>query len=282
MRKRPSGLTIADHDGEGRQEALLRTKAVSLTADPAEGGTVTEWNLFGPHLNLLDTLSRRYEPYHEQLKARQPVASVPSGHAPASIHDVLGVKEHDLEAHVIYDDHRRSAFHDYALQRMPSLEQVVRSTWGEGRLWSSEPFRLGAGAGALSVAMVRDVAGGRIAKTVRVDATRPMGEFRYELEDLEVPVIVLEFNISLRDERYVRSAHAQASVTEFRMEEASSGVALELCIDPPTTLFRFPIETVSESEQGLERTYQGLCLMGFWELPPARSWSSRLQWVVRT
>ena len=65
-----ASVSILDADGDGSEEALLNTPSMGLLIDPAEGGTVTEWNLYGPRINLLDTLSRRYEPYHEKLKAK--------------------------------------------------------------------------------------------------------------------------------------------------------------------------------------------------------------------
>jgi alpha-amylase len=291
-------VTALDADGDGQEEASLRTATMGLLVDPAEGGTVTEWNLYEPRINLLDTLSRRPEPYHDKLKVKHAQAAVPAGGAPASIHDIVGVKEQNLASHLVYDDHRRSAFLDYALQEMPTLQEIMRSTWGERRLWSAGPFqwdrqRLRKRAtGPLRVTMVRDLSGGRIRKSVCLALDRPVLECRYELEGLSVPVVGLEFNLSLRDERYLVTAGQHVQVTQFRIEEPEAGVSLSLSIDPPASVMHFPIETISESEGGLERTYQGLCLVCFWQLEDARSpagrardaagWTSRVRWMVQT
>ncbi len=289
-------VTVLDADGDGWEEIGLRGRAMSVVIDPREGGAVTEWSLFTPARNLVDTLTRRHEPYHEKLKAARLEAAAPAGRAPLSIHDVLGVKEGNLAAHLVYDDHRRCAFLDYALQSLPSLQELVRSTWGERRLWSVEPFRVhrrptGGRRDRLRVSLVRHDARGRIRKTIQLSADQPQLECRYELEGVWVPVVGLEFNLSLRDERYVtRAAHHPAAST-FEIAEPSAGLTVRLSIDPPAELMHFPIETVSESEEGLERTYQGLCLMCFWPLgltPPAGSaegqeparWASRLVWVA--
>jgi hypothetical protein len=53
-----------------------------------------------------------------------------------------------------------------------------------------------------------------------------------------------------------------------------------LAIEPAATLFHFPIETVSESEGGLERTFQGLCLVCLWATNGACSWSGRVEWTI--
>jgi alpha-amylase len=284
----PSPAT-RDVDGDGQDEALIQTAAMGLVVDPEEGGAVTEWSLYRPRLNLLDTLSRRYEPYHEKLKTRQShLALSAAGRIPSTIHEVLGVKEENLASHLIYDDHRRSAFLDYALDRMPTLQEVVGSALGERRLWSPGPFRLeparrGKGTRqAQRLSMVRTLGGGSIRKTIEVVTHRSVVECRYELEGLDVPVVGLEFNLSLRDERYLGPAGERALETRFDLEEPTAGVSLSLSIDPPATLMRFPIETVSESEGGLERTYQGLCLMCLWARRGQGRWTSRLRWAVDT
>jgi len=294
----PSAVMALDADADGQDELRVKTSAMSLVIDPAEGGTVTEWDLYAPRLNLLDTLSRRPEPYHAKLKAR-PVRAVPAGGVPPSIHDVVGIKEPHLESRLLYDDHRRSAFLDYALQQMPSLQEVVQSAWGERRLWSSGAFRPepqprrspGRAGAALTVTMVRELAGGRILKTVDVGQDRPSLECRYTLEGLEVPVVGLEFNVSLRDARYLTDAGQHEQLSAFDLAEPAIGVRLRLAIEPPATLLHFPIETVSESEEGLERTYQGLCLVCLWAPgrpglneagggEGARSWTGRVRWSV--
>ena len=281
-----SSVIALDADGDGQEEVSLSNAAMGLVVDPLEGGTVTEWSLYGPRINLLDTLSRRPEPYHDKLKAKQQAVAVPSGGTPASIHDVLGVKEENLASRVVYDDHRRSAFLDYGLQRMPALEDVVRSTWGERRLWSGGPCQHRPEATGkrstrpLAVTMVRELSGGRILKIVRVAENRPVLECEYQVDGISVPVVGLEFNLSLRDERYLTSAEQRLQAASFDVEEPALGVSLSLSLDPPATLFHFPIETVSESEEGLERTYQGLCLVCLWSLEGVRSWKSRVRWTV--
>ena len=276
-------ISMVDADADGQVEASLATEAMSVLIDPADGGTITEWNLFGPRVNLLDTLSRRPEPYHEALKAKPLGASALKAGGPSSIHDWLGAKEEHLEAHLVYDDHRRSAFLDCALQSLPTLDEVVRSTWSERRLWSGGAFRWQRTPRVkdpLSVSMVREQGQGRIRKLVRVGTRRPTLECQYALDGLPVPVVGLEFNLSLRDPRYLKTPGELRHATRFHVEESGLGVSLQVAIDPPATLFHFPIETISESEQGLERTYQGLCILCLWPLNGASSWSGTLQWMV--
>ena len=44
----------------------------------------------------------------------------------------------------------------------------------------------------------------------------------------------------------------------------SMGVDVSISVDPPAELWRLPIETVSQSERGFERAYQGTSLVFSW------------------
>ena len=277
-------LERCDLDGDGRAELVLRSPALGVVVDPDEDGAVTELDSYGKAVNLMDTLARRYEPYHENLKAKQATA-VGSGGRPASIHDLLSVKEEGLETFLAYDDHRRSSFLDYALSAMPNLQDVVRSTWGEHRLWSGGPWALEPGPASRSradrtaITLRRHIQDGRLQKTVTLWRNRPRLSFRYQVVDVTVPVVGLEWNVSLCDERW-REASWHETMKEFQVRDPSLGLAVTMTIDPPATLAIFPIETVSESEEGLERTFQGLAIVCLWQTRESRRWTSQLEWTI--
>ncbi|MBI4342148.1 MAG: DUF1926 domain-containing protein [Candidatus Omnitrophica bacterium] len=296
-----AAVSALDADGDGQPEASLKTASMQVVVDPAEGGTITEWSLVRQRVNLLDTLTRRPERYHDKLNAKAQqappptalvggqAAAVSGGNVPASIHDLVGTKEDNLASRLLYDDHRRSAFHDYAFAQRPALQEVVRSTWGERRLWTGgrcdweRSPKAARAKDALTVLLTRPLAEGRVRKTIRLATGRPVLECRYEIERPSVPVIGLEFNLSVRDPRYLSQAGALEAASAFELRE-EGGLSLRLAIDPPATLYHVPVETVSESEEGLERTYQGLCLVCLWDLPANRghdaSWAARLTWTV--
>ncbi len=279
--KRRASVSAADADGDGRMEARLATPAMSLTVDPAEGGAVTDWSLFALRVNLLDTLSRRPEPYHAVLQ-RPREAAAPASQAPSSIHDAVGLKDARLETTLIYDDHRRTFFLDYGLRRMPTLDELAGSRWEEERLWSPgryawQPPRR---AGRPEVRMTQELATGRIRKTVRAAVRGPSLECVCRLEGIAPPVLGLEFNLGLRDARWLDGPGQQLRVSRFEVSEPALGVTLRAEFHPPATVAHYPIETISESEAGLERTYQGLCVMCFWTPGEAASWTGRVRWSV--
>ena len=283
---RTPALERTDVDGDGRVELVLRSPALGVVIDPDEDGAVTELGFYGTAVNLTDTLSRRYEPYHEKLKAKQATAVGSASQPPSSIHDLLTVKEQGLETFLTYDDHRRSSFLDYALLAMPSFQDVVRSTWGEQRLWSGGRWALQQGPagrsrpGRTAVTLGRRIQDGWIRKTVTLWRHQPRLSFRYQLIGVAVPVIGLEWNLSLDDPRW-RTASWQEAAEALQVGDPSLGLAVTMAIDPPATLVTFPIETVSESEEGLERTFQGLAIVCLWPTHEATRWTATVEWTVK-
>lgn len=280
----PRPRQLRDTDGDGRLEVVLRTSELGVVLDPDEQATVTELAYYPRAVNLADTLTRRYEPYHEKLRARPKLAQAGvSQGTPASIHDLLGTKEAGLETVLFYDDHRRSSFVDYALATMPSLADVMRSSWSEHRLWSGGPWVLEAPRGAardrVVASLSRRVNAGELRKEVILFRRSDRVEFQYRLSGLRVPVTALEWNLACLDERY-RTPIEQDMVRQFDIRDRSLGVRVMMTIDPPARLLSFPIETVSESEEGLERTPQGQAVVLCWSTANVSDWTGRVQWAI--
>lgn len=202
-----------------------------------------------------------------------------------SIHDLVGVKEAGLQTSLAYDDHRRSGFVDYALSAMPTLQEIVRATWGERRLWSAGPWEVGPGASRrradrTTLTLARRLQDGTLQKTITVFRRQGRLAFRYELIGLDVPVTGLEFTLGLQDERW-SAPDWREDVRTMQVQDAAVGLSITMKLDPPATVACFPIETVSESEEGLERTPQGLAVVYLWpSRTDRRRWSCTLEWTL--
>jgi hypothetical protein len=58
------------------------------------------------------------------------------------------------------------------------------------------------------------------------------------------------------------------------------GVDLSLTADKPARLWRYPVECVTNSEDGFELTFQGSCYVIGWDvkIEPGRSWEVSMKW----
>ena len=71
------------------------------------------------------------------------------------------------------------------------------------------------------------------------------------------------------------------NVTQLALGNSWLNIEMGLKLNAEATLWRFPIETVSGSEAGFERTYQASCLLLQWliKLPPDDSVDLELEWI---
>ena len=276
---RPS-RALRDLDGDGKAEVSLRNRVLHLVVDPEDNGSVTEIDDLRTSVNLVDTLARRREPYHERLKAKPFAPAAVSGQTPASIHDFLQAKEEGLDAYLVYDDHRRSCFVDHPLSSMPTLNDVWRSTWSEHRLWSAGSWDVEPMTSSRAVmAMRRPLERGYLRKTLSLAPHAPRLAFSYEIRDLAIPVVAIEMNLSLHDARWDEpSWHGAVRTVEIRDE--TLGLRVAMTMQRPATVVRFPIHTISESEEGLERTFQGVAVVCLWTTEQARRWSCGIEWEI--
>ena len=75
------------------------------------------------------------------------------------------------------------------------------------------------------------------------------------------------------------STGAATGVARIGQGNSWLGLAVETAVSPPADAWHAPIETVSNSEGGFERVYQGGALLLSWpvSIPPGGSWSASVE-----
>ena len=73
-----------------------------------------------------------------------------------------------------------------------------------------------------------------------------------------------------------------SEVNRVRLVLGWLGMEIELRWSRPATLWHFPVETISNSEAGFERIYQGSCVMPVWEvyLAPSERWQVEMECIL--
>src|SRR5215213_9469672 len=100
------GGELADLDLDGRNEIRLANAGEVVIVKPGEGAGVGSWDLRAARHAVTGVLRRRPEAYHETLRRHEQRASkrATADAAPASIHEIVQVKEPGLAARLVYDD----------------------------------------------------------------------------------------------------------------------------------------------------------------------------------
>ena len=73
----------------------------------------------------------------------------------------------------------------------------------------------------------------------------------------------------------------QAGVSSLRLGDEWLDLAVGVDVEPAATVWMHPVETVSLSEAGLERLYQGTCLLFRWPLELAAGGRLALRFEAR-
>jgi hypothetical protein len=262
-----------DADGDGTDEVLVRTPELAVTVAPARGGTVTELAYLPRTLDLADVLTRRPEGYHARLTAE---AAQPAG--ARTIHDAPGHKEAGLAARLVYDPFRRASLLDGLFAPGAPLDAVapwaaaqrafagVRLSHGVDRTEGGVTLTLTSdGDGAAALVKRLGVSAATLRADYRLDTSEPARwavQWNLALTAGDAPGRYL----TLPDRPSLASTGRREDVDTVTLVDEWIGVRAELTWRPGAVLAWGPVETVSVSEAGFERIYQGLALLLTWPL----------------
>ncbi|MFO8033640.1 MAG: alpha-amylase/4-alpha-glucanotransferase domain-containing protein [Candidatus Bipolaricaulota bacterium] len=299
----PCALEQVDLDADGHQEIVLRNESWTAVLAPRWGGTLIELSHMGIPFNFLNTIARRPEGYHAQVRD----AATATDNSAKSIHELTVAKQPGLEHELKYDRHRRVALADHLL-----LPQATRQDLAAGREvhvahLAGRPFTFVAPASDCPGAQLQrreELPDGplTISKFVSLSPTDGTMEIHWELTNpIDRPrslQLGAELNLALlagdAPDRYLNipgraledprlaSAGEETRVRELQCVNEWDGWTLLLEATPEATLWRYPVQTVNNSESGFELVYQATCLIWVWktDLPPGGHWHGNLRMKV--
>ncbi len=303
---------LLDLDMDGRVEVRLAEPGQVVTVKPTEGAGIAGWDVRAARHALTAVMRRRPEAYHETLRAHeaeamagaQPAAADGDDGGVASIHDIVMVKEPGLAARLQYDDHERRSALVRFLDPHVTPDEVAAATdeeLGDFRDGDWQVDHVAPGQVSLSrngSALGQPLA---ISKTIRLAGGRLDPQLIVELEVHhrgDTPVMArlgLELSLHLLGgggnpsawydvdgSRTGHDATGQASaVRAIGYGNDWVGVAIDARPEPAADAWWSPIETVSNSEAGFERVYQGSALLFSWPVTLAAGETRRFALTQR-
>lgn len=314
---------IADLDADGRPEILVRSDAQVLSIDPAEGGSVVTWDVRAAGVNLVNVMTRRAEGYHESLRQAiaRGEAVLYRPDETESIHTTkVRVKEWGLERHLTVDWYRRSSFLDHFLAPGGTPGAFARGEIRELGDFVNQPYdatnepaqglpvseRRATGYTAVRLAREGHVwIGGvhapvSVEKTLVIPAGRDGLEVSYRVWNRSSMTLVADFAVETNWGTMGPDATVMVGADAFRVGGARQipdaaaftlrdegwrlAVAASVASPHPPGLWVVPIEVVSASEAGFERTFQGASLVMVWplRLAPGATWEARVVFAIES
>src|SRR5579871_4641358 len=253
----------ADFDLDGLPETVLDSDQLFAVIDGGDGATVPEIDYKPGAVNVVNSLMRRPESYHKKLRAGAGSPVIPES---GSIHERVRAKEEGLERLLIYDHYERSCFRTYLFGAAKTLADFANLSLDEDRAAAAGPWHadgLVYSHESLRKAFVMNGPSLSCALSAR-DVPARMG-------------VELVFNFMAPDahDRYFESQGLrqplrwQGEITheaELWLRDWYLGVSIHVTTEPAATWWITPIYTVSQSEDGFEKIYQGSMILAWWSL----------------
>ena len=294
-----------DFDADGLEELCVTSPRMAALIRPSDGATIGALDCRTAGATLINSMQRRVEAYHNRLNETFSARR----NQVASIHERLAVKEKGLERLLRYDRWPRNSFRllffsgektfeDYSElrlqehaalaggnytikeQRMPCVRLELRAPHVEGDSSSVHPGELRC---SKLFSFAHEGSGFRIDCATELSARRGSslhGQIGIEL--------ILNFLAPNAPDRYFElptghqplnwagpvPAAALRSGT-LRLVDEWQNVAATIKSPSAAHFWIAPIETVSESDEGFERVYQGSQILLVWpvDLAGDAAWS---------
>ncbi len=285
---------VRDMDGDGVDELIVSGRHMKAFFK-MKGGSLRELDIRSPAFNVTDTLTRRREIYHENISG----SGNPSGgksDGAASIHEITAAKEDGLERFLRYDDRNRESLLDHFIGAETTLDSFAASGYRELGDFLRSLYRLdvrGSGGKPIFVFERRGEVESATGRKVTVDlekriamaqseprididyAIRPVDgslDCRFAVESVfsllagDAPDRYFEFPDRSIEDRRLASTGEEQDIEALTLVDEWLGIEIGMEFEPAALVWRFPIETVSNSESGFERVYQGSAVAAVWPL----------------
>jgi alpha-amylase len=304
-------MEYLDYDADGNSELLFTAPEYQALLKPSDGATLAALDFRPCGATLINSVQRRPEAYHSRL--REAASAAPASGSAVSIHDQVRVKEPNLERFLRYDRFARHAFRlllfepsrtfaEYETLQLNEVASVaagafeIRHTSSNyadlvveqsfpsfatdaakpPRLTITKHFLLGSAPQGCEVSC-------DVSFAVSALLARPL---RFGIES------VINFLAPTEGDRFFETPTGHQNLRFsgslpgplLRMEDGWQRIRLSLHAPACEEFWVAPIDTVSESEGGFERVYQGSQILALWRLDLTRktSHSARLMWRVES
>jgi alpha-amylase len=308
-------VEVVDFNQDGFEEIVVSNPEMNVFIAPDRGGALMELDYRSACFNLSNVLHRQREVYHQDiLEAQENDES--EGGQPQSIHERVRLKEEGLQDKLIYDRLDRYSFMDHCLVSNTTWEQFKNNSHEALLSFAGQPYQWERAEDPVDPQVsfvlrlrresINDNSREKclaVQKIYRLDPQKAVLEVNYNLHNKGESSLdfiwVVEHNFTLlagdaADRAYVlptggledprmASEGVLSGIQTLGMRDEYFGFELQLQYSPAIEWWRFPVETVSQSEEGFESVYQGSCVAGCWkvQLEPGQSRQFRAGLVIK-
>jgi 4-alpha-glucanotransferase len=298
-------VELLDYDADGCSEVLFTAPEYQALLKPSDGATLAALDFRPASATIINSIQRRPEAYHSRL--REAATNTPVHGTAFSIHDQVRVKEPNLERFLRYDKYSRHSFRLLIFESSRTVADYDSLQLAELTSFASGAFQL-RHSSSHDAKLVFE----QPIPEFAVDSSNPprltiekhfsFGPTPHGCEigcDLVLTLsqavshnfcVALESIINFLapndDDRFFATPSGPHNLRLngtlpgplLRLEDGWQRIRATLHAPNAAEFWVTPIETVSESEGGFERVYQGSQILAVWrpDFSSQLSFSSRL------
>ncbi|MEO0184812.1 MAG: alpha-amylase/4-alpha-glucanotransferase domain-containing protein [candidate division WOR-3 bacterium] len=246
------GIGVRDFDinADGENEIVVSTSHCFCIIDRNTGGFI-EIDDRHRKINILNYLGRRREKYHELIPQSTGDEEI------KSIHEVIRSKGKDLEKYLIYDKYKRAFAIERQLETIPTKEdfyyQKDLSEVIHYKLVNLKPFEF-----------IWFNESANLKKTIKIEEVAPRIEIGYEgitkPLGVEFSLGIFNANLKINREHSLYELQELSDLHAFTID-ADNFESIKFSASEKFILLSYPIETISSSESGFEKIFQGFSIM---------------------
>lgn len=271
-----------DVDADGLDEVIIRSGDMSLFISPEFGAGAYELDSGSLHVNAMNVLTRWPEAYHYKVLALEDEVK---GKGVKSIHDSVKSKEKNIKRFLITDSMRRGSLVDRFISREETLKSFTKGTFSEAGDFAGASFEAKLGKSGAVFSRRANLGGGELLLTKEIlplkgggfSLTSSMSKTGDKVEDAYYYGI--EFNILLPGcdgphssfeatgsdgamQRFgLKKGLEFEGLKALKVVDGFTGAAFCLSLESEARLWSFPLYTVTLSEAGFERCFQGSAIL---------------------
>jgi len=289
-------LDRCDFDGDGNEEVILESRDINVYVSPAFGGGLMELDYRPLCMNLMDTMRRKVEPYLLIPPSADSVDEAGCDEAIPSIHEIAKKSKLD-PADMVTDPLKKRSFIDRFITNDVTFENYQLGRFDDLGDFAYGPFetKSAISGSRLSLECSResslDINGRlypfKIGKTYEIVNGEGCLNILLKLTDqgsLDFGARYgIEFSIGEipgnTEDRYMRfmpsgtrkllgESGEETGIDSFVIRDGWKDLTVDLTFSRTVTLWHYPIETLSQSEGGFEKIYQGTTFIALIPIGP--------------
>jgi 4-alpha-glucanotransferase len=281
-----------DFDRDGFAERIFSNHDITIGFTPTGGG-IFEWDNKKARFNFLNTIKRYEESYHDKILAGrdQDPKKDADGKGILSIHDIAdsGEKYRDF---LVYDSAPRYLFMDRFFSEGTEMPDIGRNSYQDlasffEKKFDEKSFRLEKGGMsivyALSGCLRTEKQELPFVLTKKFHVKGPELEATYVIRNTGKKTMSFNFGMDLNmtfltsehdkafftvnaggERRFLTESHDLKKCRTFTFINNYRNFSVECSGLENSHLFVYPVETVSHSESGFDKVYQGTCFFPWW------------------